>query len=201
MSRITPHIPARHLVMPIAGVLALLCASGPAAESCGEPQVARSAADRVEWLTLPSRFTHAGESGVRVAQHTPLPTPTAPVEPNFRSSGYTHVRSSLQYGQSADHYHRVQTWGDPVRPYGEWRFPHRPFSTPYSNWGPPYAGLQLGLGFGLPVQPGTGGGLLPGGPAGGGGAPNWPMHPYPIGPGSRHADPPYFDGHHPTYRD
>ncbi|MEM6365621.1 MAG: hypothetical protein AAF745_14425 [Planctomycetota bacterium] len=101
-----------------------------------------------DWLQLPGRFSHDPQTGSRIAQFAPTPTPTSPTAPNFRSSGYTHVRSSLQFGASADNYHRVETWGDPVRPYGEWRFPFRPFSTPYPNWGPPFAGLGVGIGFG-----------------------------------------------------
>lgn len=99
-----------------------------------------------DWLTLPSTYSHDA-TGARVFQYAPIQAPTAPSAPNFRSSGYTHTRSSLNYGQSADNYHRVEEWGDPVRPYGEWRFPYRPFSTPYPNWGPPLAGFNLGLGF------------------------------------------------------
>jgi hypothetical protein len=115
-----------------------------------------------DWLTLPGQYTHDAMSGQRVAQYAPVELPTAEVSPPLRTSGYTHYRSSLAYGQSADHYHRVEQWGDPVRPYGEWRFPFRPYSTPYPNWGAPFAGLNInnGLGFGI----GFGGGYPP--PAG-----------------------------------
>ena len=106
-----------------------------------------------DWLTLPSRYSHNPNTGERVAQYTKIQAPTAPQPSNFRTSGYTHTRSSLNYGQSADNYHRVEQWGDPVRPYGEWRFPYRPYSTPYPNWGPPYAGLNLGLGYYGPYGP------------------------------------------------
>ncbi len=132
--------------------------------------------DAADWLTWPSTYTHAA-SGQRVIQYEAIDAPTAPTVSNFQTSGYTHTRSSLNYGQSADNYHRVETWGDPVRPYGEWRFPYRPFSTPYPNWGAPYAGLNLGFGgygyggpgYGYP-HPGAGGGQGmpgPGGPGGG----------------------------------
>ena len=110
-----------------------------------------------DWLTQPSQFTHHPESGERVAQYQEIAPPTAPMASNFRTSGYTHTRSSLNYGASADNYHRVERWGDPVRPYGEWRFPFRPFSTPYPNWGPPYAGFNLGFGGRGFVGPGFGG--------------------------------------------
>ena len=106
-----------------------------------------------DWLTLPARYSHDPGTGERVAQYAKIQAPSVPQPSNFRTSGYTHTRSSLNYGQSADNYHRVEQWGDPVRPYGEWRFPYRPYSTPYPNWGPPYAGLNLGLGYYGPYGP------------------------------------------------
>jgi hypothetical protein len=115
-----------------------------------------------DWLTLPSTYSHDA-TGRRVAQYRPIEAPTAPLVA-LRSSGYTHTRSTLNYGQSADNYHREEKWGDPVRPYGEWRFPYRPFSTPYPNWGAPYAGFNLGVG-------GYGGGF------GGGYGPAYPGRP------------------------
>jgi len=103
-----------------------------------------------DWLTLPANYSHA-DNGQRVAQYAPVQAPAIPHAPPIRTSGYTHFRSTLAYGQSADNYHRVEQWGDPVRPYGEWRFPFRPYSTPYANWGAPYAGLNIGIGgFGVP---------------------------------------------------
>jgi len=125
-------------------------------------------AQAADWLTLPSRYSHNPSTGERVAQYTKIQAPSVPQPSNFRTSGYTHTRSSLNYGQSADNYHRVEQWGDPVRPYGEWRFPYRPYSTPYPNWGPPYAGLNLGGGYygpygPSPYDPYRGGGLDPGG--------------------------------------
>ncbi|MFG0263896.1 MAG: hypothetical protein ACF8AM_01935 [Rhodopirellula sp. JB055] len=101
-----------------------------------------------DWLTLPSTYTHDVATGQRVTQFAPIDTPTTAISQPLRTSGYTHYRSTLAYGQSADNYHRVEEWGDPVRPYGEWRFPYRPYSTPYPNWGAPYAGLNIGLGNG-----------------------------------------------------
>lgn len=110
-----------------------------------------------DWITRPSTYTHDAE-GCRVTQFQPIAGPVAATVPNFRTSGFTHTRSTLNYGQSADNYHRVEKWGDPVRPYGEWRFPYRPFSTPYPNWGAPYAGLNFGnFGFGYGYPPGRGG--------------------------------------------
>lgn len=159
-----------------------------------------------DWLTLPSTYTHDAH-GHRTDQHTPPVAGFAPQVSNFRSSGYTHVRSSIQVGQSADHYHRVQEWGDPVRPYGEWRFPFRPFATPYPNWGPPFAGLgPIGgvfPGFGLPLPPGVvppgtvpPGGGIPGGPFG---FPANPGNPYPAVPQGGYGVPPHYDGSYPDY--
>ncbi len=103
-----------------------------------------SAAD---WLTLPGRFSHDPVTQTRIAQFQPVASPSVPEASNFRTSGYTHVRSSLNFGLSADNYHRVETWGDPVRPYGEWQFPFRPYSVPYAAWGAPFAGLNIGPNF------------------------------------------------------
>lgn len=118
-----------------------------------------------DWLTLPAKFSHDPMTGMRVTQYAPKVLPEAPVETSFRSSGYRQHRSTLAYGQSADNYHRVETWGDPVRPYGEWRFPFRPYSTPYPNWGPPFGGLNINQGFipgfGAGYGPGIGGGGFP----------------------------------------
>lgn len=124
-------------------------------------------AQAADWLTLPSRYSHNPSTGQRVSQYSKIQAPSVPQPSNFRTSGYTHTRSSLNYGQSADNYHRVEQWGDPVRPYGEWRFPYRPYSTPYPNWGPPYAGLNLGGGFygpygPMPYDPYGGAGFNPG---------------------------------------
>ncbi|WP_246146717.1 hypothetical protein [Rubripirellula lacrimiformis] len=115
-----------------------------------------------DWLTHPSTYSHDPATGMRVSQYAPVAAPVAPAVSNFRTSGYTHTRSSLNYGPSADNYHRVEAWGEPVRPYGEWQFPYRPYSSPYPNWGPPYAGLNLGLGGVYPgYGPGSGGAGYP----------------------------------------
>lgn len=178
---------------------------------------------RADWLTLPGPYSHDPVSGHRVSQYAPEKTPTAPIAADFRTSGYTHTRSTLAYGQSADNYHRVEEWGDPVRPYGEWRFPYRPYSTPYPNWGPPFGGLQLGIGYGYPPL----GGIVPNGNSGGaavgrrsprlgppwhaapGSAPSrWTnpaagtsgSTPYPAGNGTPYPVAPYYDGYYPNYR-
>jgi hypothetical protein len=179
-----------------------------------------------DWLTSASTYTHDPVAGRRVAQYAPIAEPTTIASSPIRSSGYTHLRSTLNYGQSADNYHRVETWGDPVRPYDEWRFPYRPYSTPYPNWGAPYAGLGTNIQANL-YSPGYGG--LPQNPAANGFpayTPN-PLGPSPIGPnpygpqlfpsqgggfnpyppvpsgpvGNPEAAPPYFDGYHPVYQE
>ena len=142
-----------------------------------------------DWLTRPSRYTHSSRTGYRVNQYQPV----APVyhTPNPNRSVYRSVRSSLQVGDSADYYHFVDQYGEPVRPYGEWRFPYRPFSTPYPNWGPqPYGG---GFGFGYPVPSGGVGGIGGGGIGGGIGS---PYGPYGVINGAGFP-PPWTNGYYP----
>lgn len=106
-----------------------------------------------DWLTLPSTYSHHPVGGQRISQYAPIKNPTGLSVPNFRSSGYTHSRSQLNFRGSFDNYHRVEEWGEPVRPYGEWQRPYRPYSVPYDLWGPPFGGLNLGFGFnGFPNQ-------------------------------------------------
>lgn len=110
------------------------------------PYYARRTA--VDWTTMPSTYTH-DNSGQRVDQFSKGIEPVVMERPDYVKSGYRHSRSSLQTGFSADHYHVVEQWGDNVRPYGEWRYPARPYSAPYSVWGPqlPYAvGINNGGG-------------------------------------------------------
>ncbi len=121
-----------------------------------------------DWLTARSFHTH-DEQGQRTHQRSEPPTTAVPNPAVFRTSGYSYFRSSLQYGPSTDHYHRVDQWGPPIQPYGEWRFPYRPYSVPYDQWGAPFAGLNLGN-FGFPQ-----GNFFPPG--------NWP--PPNQGPGNR----------------
>ena len=102
-----------------------------------------------DWLTMPSTYSHDAITGQRVSQYKQIEIPTTSTVPSFRTSGYTHARSRIAFGGSIDNYHQVETWGPPVRPYGEWQRPFRPFSVPYSMWGPPFAGLNLGF-RGLP---------------------------------------------------
>jgi|GEM_PF-1692225 len=89
----------------------------------------------VDWTALPSTFTHDANKQ-RVDQFAlPVEAPSSE-RADFVRSGFRHTRSSLQGGFGADHYHVTEQWGGPVQPYGEWRYPNRPFSVPYGQWGP-----------------------------------------------------------------
>jgi hypothetical protein len=169
----------------------------------------RATTAAADWLSLPSTYTHSPASGERVAQYMPVEAPPIVDQSRRITSGYTHFRSTIQVGQSADNYHRVDEWGPPVRPYDEWRFPYRPYSVPYSEWGAPFAGLNLGFGFpGAFYPPGGGhpggghlgngypGGGYPGNGYPGGGIPGQP-NPYPSNPGAGYPVPPWWDGNWP----
>lgn len=155
-----------------------------------------------DWLTFPSTYTHDPSTGARVDQYASHAPAVSRVDPTYQESGYRQYRSTLQYGQAADNYHTVEKWGDTVRPYGEWRFPVRPYSAPYPAWGAPLAGMNAGGYYpGWPngyVNPGFNGGGHPSGHAqpGFGGA---SLTPYP--PTQAYPTPPYYDGAYPTYGD
>lgn len=153
-----------------------------------------------DWLSLPSRYTHDPLTGERVNQFAAEEPAFAPHVSNFRSSGHTHIRSSIQFNQSSDNYHRVEEWGDPVRPYGEWRFPYRPYSVPYPAWGAPFAGLGDGF-YGRRGPRGGFGGPGAGNPPGHGDFDNGqPFNPYPPLPDAGQPIPPYYDGSYPSDR-
>jgi hypothetical protein len=153
-----------------------------------------------DWLTYPGSYSHDPVTGQRATQYAEKKPAYAAQPSDYRTSGFRHFRSTIQAGESADNYYRVDRWGPPVRPYGEWLFPNRPYAVPYNQWGPPNAGgFGGGLGFG-------GGGFGPGlgnpsyGPSWGG--PGWggpavgnpsPWYPYP-GTGV----PPWFQEYHPS---
>ena len=90
------------------------------------------------WIFRPSYYTHDMATGQRVAQFAPAVTPYVAIDPTYQRSGYIHSESTLQVGDSADHTHIVETWGQgaSIRPYGEWLYPYRPGATPYNpGWG------------------------------------------------------------------
>ncbi len=189
----------------------------------------QSIASAGDWMTLPSTYTHSATSGERVNQYAPVQAPPINDQSRLITSGYTNFRSTIQFGQSADNYHRVNQWGPPVRPYGEWEFPFRPYSVPYAAWGAPFAGLNIGgfPGSGYPGggypgggypgggypgggypgggYPGGGypGGGYPGGgyPGGGfpGGIPGQPNEPYPATLNGAYPAPPWYGGYQPDY--
>ena len=136
-----------------------------------------------DWMTAPSYYTHNEQTCERVDQYRP--DPVVIHTPRSSVSSYHHVRNTIQVGDSIDIYHRVTRTGQTVRPYGEWRFPYRPFSVPYSQWGPNFQG-----GYPVPFGFGPGGfGQGFNGPFGPGGVINgagWPQ--------------PWNDGYHPDIR-
>ena len=132
-----------------------------------ELYVKKSSKGNIDWTTMASTYTHDPQ-GQRVDQFSTGIEPVAIERPDFVRSGYRHTRSTLQAGSGADHYHSVEQWGPNVRPYGEWRYPTRPFSVPYPVWGPqlpqvlgggfPWGGVP----FGNATNGGSGNGLMPG---------------------------------------
>jgi len=137
-----------------------------------------------EWNAAPSYYTH-NERG-RVHQFA-RPAPAIAPGERSRRSLFRQSRSSLQVGATADHLHVVDELGGPVTPYGEWRFPNRPFSAPYPAWGPQ---LPLYGGFGF------------GGGVGGGAGLNLNLTPYGAGPFNDRTgtQPPFHDGRYPRDR-
>jgi hypothetical protein len=136
-----------------------------------------------DWITAPSTFTHDPQTGERVNQFSPIGPVYVYTPPDYVKSGYRHLRSTIQVGGSADNYHLVEEWGRPVVPYDQWRFPARPYGSPYSEWGAPLAGGNFYNGY-----PGFG----YGGGYGFGGNGN-------VNPYTRNAPAQYLDGHWPTY--
>jgi hypothetical protein len=153
-----------------------------------------SPGEAADWITAPSTFTHDPTTAERVAQYSPIGPFYYYQRPDYMKSGYRHLRSTIDLGNSSDSLHIVEEWGRPVRPYDEWRFPYRPFSVPYDAWGPPFGGLGGGNG----MFPYSGGGF-----GGGGFGPWWPGGGGPGGnfgnqPAVNFAQP-WLDGHWPQY--
>ena len=96
-----------------------------------------------DWTTMPSTYTH-DTTGQRVDQYALAVEPQSNERADFVRSGFRHTRSTLQAGFSSDNYHVTEQWGQPVRPYGEWRYPNRPFSVPYGQWGPQLPQVVVG---------------------------------------------------------
>ena len=137
---------------------------------------------KADWTMLPSTYTHDA-MGNRVKQYAQGIEPVSNESPDFQRSGFRHTRSSLQAGNSSDNFHIVERWGGSVQPYGEWRYPYRPYSVPYGAWGPQsplinapqnnswnanFPGFQQGQGGGNMGPPNMGGMGFMGGTGGGG---------------------------------
>jgi len=105
---------------------------------------------RIDWTTMPSSYTHT--QGARVNQFAQGVQPVIYERPDYQRSGFRHFRSSLQVGNSADHIHIVDQWGPSVRPYGEWRYPYRPYSVPYPGWGPQLPQTSVNANFNQQLQ-------------------------------------------------
>lgn len=84
---------------------------------------------------MASTYTH-DQAGQRVDQFAEGVAPHSNERPDFVQSGFRSSRSSLQVGFTSDHYHTTEQWGGGVQPYGQWRYPYRPYSVPYGAWGP-----------------------------------------------------------------
>jgi hypothetical protein len=139
-----------------------------------------------DWITAPSYYTHDPQTGGRVRQYSPIGPFYIHPRADYQQSGYRHTRSSIRVGGSADDLHVVEEWGRPVRPYGEWQFPFRPYSVPYQLWGPPWYGYGWSLGpLADPQFPGSGrpypGTAVPASPGYGGEIPGWPPGSQPSG--------------------
>jgi hypothetical protein len=154
----------------------------PVAMFVTAPAAAAGAAD---WIVAPSYYTHDPQTGQRTDQYTPIGPFYTFARTDYMQSGYRHTRSSLQAGLSMDHMHIVEEWGRPVRPYGEWRFPFRPYSVPYPMWGPQFPPFGFGGFWGGPW----------GGPGADGEAPSFFPDPY-----NRQQPPPYYDGSYAPFR-
>jgi hypothetical protein len=86
------------------------------------------------WIFRPSYFSHDPVSAERVAQFAqPAPSYVRTGE-NYLQSGYSHNTITMGRGNSVEHIHIVESWGqgENIRPYGEWLYPYRPGATPYS---------------------------------------------------------------------
>jgi hypothetical protein len=113
----------RHLLIS-AAALAILLASAPV---------------EAQWIFHASTYSHDPASGQRVIQYAKAETPFFRVDPSYQQSMYRHNQSTLRAGNSVDHMHIVETWGEGenIRPYGEWLRPFREGATPFGPWGNP----------------------------------------------------------------
>jgi hypothetical protein len=140
----------------------ILCGARLAWAQCPSCAPKIASAQPPDWTTHASTYTH-DRDGRRVDQYAVHVEPYAIERLDYNQSGFRHTRSTLQAGTSVDNFHVVERWGGPVQPYGEWRYPYRPFASPYGAWGPqpPVVNAQGGVGlpgsWGLPFGYGAGG--------------------------------------------
>lgn len=114
---------SRLLVLGLLPVFTIPCAT--AAES--------------SWIFRPSYFSHDPATGERAVQYAPKLPAYARDDDTYLQSGYRHSQTTIRVGDSADHWHIVETWGAgaSIRPYGEWLRPFREGATPFGPWGNP----------------------------------------------------------------
>jgi len=99
-----------------------------------------TAGAQASWIFRSSYYSHDPQTGERVSQYAkPEPSYSRVGGEGYLQSAYRHNATTLRAGDSADHVHVVETWGegDRIRPYGEWLFPYRAGATPYGPWGNP----------------------------------------------------------------
>lgn len=99
-----------------------------------------------DWMYRRSAYTHNPNTGERVTQYQQSTRVFMAQRPDYLQSGYSHNHIRIGRGSSAENIHITSEWGRRVRPYGEWRHPYRPYSVPYSLWGPSYGGNGYGYG-------------------------------------------------------
>lgn len=126
------------------------------------------------WIFRPAEYSHDRETGARVTQFAAPAPAIFRGDPTYQQSAYRHNESSIRVGNSADHFHVVETWGegDSIRPYGEWLYPFRAGATPYGPWGnpqgpwtTPFGSWSNPYGLGqLPIPPWVNGIAVPYGP-------------------------------------
>lgn len=133
-------------LLPLAaGVCVLLATDVVAQECCDQPS----------WVFKRSTFTHAPETGARVAQYQRI----APVEelpdPRLVTSGYRRTRTNLLGANgSVDSYYQVQSWGNGRGGLdAEWERFHDAWRQSYITGGyyqgaVPFGGGRFGGGFG-----------------------------------------------------
>jgi hypothetical protein len=100
---------------------------------------AASRADEASWIFAPAQYSHSPTTGERVAQYCPEAPAFTWADDTYMESAYRHSTMNIQVGDTSDHLHIVQTWGQglAIRPYGEWEYPFRAGATPYGPWGNP----------------------------------------------------------------